>query len=121
MKFGKWYVPMVIGIIAGMVAGNIVIQPDGPAPTMSSSQIASAQNKAFVPPGQHDEYYMFSSGGHSGQMFVIGVPSLRRIRTIPVFSPDSATGYGYDERTKELMGGFSWGDAHHPSLSETNG
>ncbi|WP_458414165.1 Sec-dependent nitrous-oxide reductase [Schinkia sp. CFF1] len=122
MKFGKWYVPMVIGIIAGMVAGNVVIpgvSKDSPNP--ASPQISAAANKAFVPPGQHDEYYMFSSGGHSGQVFVIGVPSLRRIRTIPVFSPDSATGYGFDERTKAMMGDYSWGDAHHPSLSETNG
>ena len=34
--------------------------------------------KTFVPPGnQHgDEFFLISSGGHSGQVFVMGVPSL---------------------------------------------
>src|SRR5690606_41137018 len=49
------------------------------------------------------------------------VPSMRRIRTIPGFTPDPAWGYGYDEKTKEMLGGLTWGDVHHPALSETNG
>ncbi|WP_324716804.1 Sec-dependent nitrous-oxide reductase [Carboxydochorda subterranea] len=78
-------------------------------------------SKALVPPGKLDEYYLFASGGHSGQVFVYGVPSMRRIRTIPVFTPDPAWGYGYDEETKAMLGGLTWGDVHHPALSETNG
>jgi nitrous-oxide reductase len=117
---GKWYTPLVLGIILGLVSGSIFLPADDNTET-NSAQVSAGTNKAFVPPGEHDEYYMFSSGGHSGQVFVIGVPSLRRIRTIPVFSPDSATGYGYDERTKKMIGDFTWGDAHHPALSETGG
>ncbi len=82
---------------------------------------AGDASKALVPPGQLDEYYLFASGGHSGQVYVIGIPSMRRIRTIPVFTPDPAWGYGYDEETKAMLGGFTWGDVHHPALSETNG
>lgn len=77
--------------------------------------------KSYVPPGQLDQYYLFASGGHSGQVFVIGVPSMRRIRTIPVFSVDSATGWGFEDRSKKMLGDLTWGDAHHPALSETNG
>ena len=33
--------------------------------------------KTFVPPGGRDEYMLFASGGHSGQVHVIGVPSRR--------------------------------------------
>lgn len=43
------------------------------------------------------------------------------IRTIPIFSSDSATGYGFDEVSKKMLGGYDCGDFHHPSLSETNG
>lgn len=82
---------------------------------------AGDASKALVPPGKLDEYYLFASGGHSGQVFVYGVPSMRRIRTIPVFTPDPAWGYGYDEESKKMLGGLTWGDVHHPSLSETNG
>jgi nitrous-oxide reductase len=74
-----------------------------------------------VNPGDLDEYYLFYSGGHSGQIYVAGLPSMRHISTIPVFAPYSATGYGFDDATKKMLGGYTWGDCHHPSLSKTNG
>lgn len=80
-----------------------------------------AAQRTFVPPGQLDEYYLFYSGGHSGQVFVAGIPSMRHIATIPVFTPYPATGYGYDEESRQMLGGYTWGDVHHPSLSKTNG
>jgi nitrous-oxide reductase len=75
----------------------------------------------YVPGGKHDEYYMFSSGGHSGQVYVYGIPSMRRIRTLNVFTNDPATGYGYSAESKEMMSNLTWGDTHHPALSETGG
>src|SRR5438093_69122 len=81
----------------------------------------SAADKVYVKPGEHDTYYAFFSGGHSGQVFVYGIPSCRHITTIPVFTPEPAKGYGIDEESKAMLKGFSWGDAHHPGLSETNG
>jgi nitrous-oxide reductase len=87
--------------------------------------------KTFVPPGSHDEYMLFASGGHSGQVHVIGVPSMRLLRTIAVFTPEPWQGYGYgadwsEEALNEPMIGGSpdalrWGDSHHPALSETDG
>lgn len=85
------------------------------------SDVQDAAVKTYVAPGDLDEYYLFASGGHSGQVYIYGIPSMRHISTIPVFAPYSATGYGYDKETKEMLGGFTWGDAHHPSLSETDG
>jgi nitrous-oxide reductase len=85
------------------------------------SDIAAAAQKVYVAPGDLDEYYMFASGGHSGQVYVYGIPSMRHIVTIPVFTPYPATGYGFDDDTKKMLNGFTWGDVHHPSLSETNG
>jgi nitrous-oxide reductase len=85
------------------------------------SDMAVAAQKTYVAPGDLDEYYMFASGGHSGQIYVYGVPSMRHLSTIPVFTPYPATGYGFDDDTKAMLGGLSWGDAHHPALSETNG
>lgn len=81
----------------------------------------SAAEKVYVKPGEHDTYYAFLSGGHSGQVFVYGVPSCRYITTIPVFTPEPAKGYGIDEDSKAMLKGFTWGDAHHPGLSETDG
>jgi len=87
----------------------------------TASDSAVAAMKTYVAPGDLDEYYLFSSGGHSGQIYVYGVPSMRHLSTIPVFTPYPATGYGFDDDTKKMLGGLTWGDVHHPALSETNG
>ncbi|MHB1051108.1 MAG: Sec-dependent nitrous-oxide reductase [Bacteroidota bacterium] len=85
------------------------------------SDVQEAALKTYVAPGDLDEYYFFASGGHSGQVFIYGIPSMRHLSTIPVFTPYPGTGYGFDKESKEMLGGFLWGDAHHPSLSETDG
>ena len=87
--------------------------------------------KTFVPPGGRDEYLLFASGGHSGQVHVIGVPSMRLLKTVAVFTPEPWQGYGYgaDWSESALNGGSNpdpaehlrWGDSHHPALSETDG
>jgi len=84
--------------------------------------------KTYTPTGKKDEYLIFASGGHSGQVFVIGVPSMRELKVIGVFTPEPWQGYGYgDESNKVIASGgqgthsFGWGDVHHPSLSETKG
>jgi len=86
----------------------------------------------YVPPGQHDEYVMFASGGHSGKMLVIGMPSMRILKTIAVFTPEPWQGYGYgadwgetvlEEGNPDIPPNvdLSWGDTHHPAISETGG
>jgi nitrous-oxide reductase len=83
----------------------------------------------YVPPGQHDEYVMFSSGGHSGQVLVIGMPSMRILKGIAAFSPEPWQGFGYgsDWSEKVLSEGnpegteLGWGDTHHPAITETGG
>src|SRR5690348_2917513 len=69
-----------------------------------SSDTTSAAARTWVAPGDKDEYYLFYSGGHSGQVFVAGLPSMRHITTIPVFGRYPGTGYGYDEETKKMLG-----------------
>jgi nitrous-oxide reductase len=80
-----------------------------------------AASKVYVKPGEYDAYYAFLSGGHHGNVYVYGMPSCRHITTIPVFTPEPAVGYGVDEESKAMLGGRTWGDAHHPGLSETEG
>jgi nitrous-oxide reductase len=87
----------------------------------------SAALKTYLPSGTHDEYIIFASGGHSGQVFMIGVPSMRLLRTIAVFSPEPWQGYGFPVGEEILAQGdhqgteIRWGDTHHPALSETGG
>lgn len=44
----------------------------------SASSNKSKAEKVFVPYGELDEYYMLASGGHSGQLFVYGLPSIEK-------------------------------------------
>ena len=85
----------------------------------------SAADKAFVAPGEHDDYYAFISGGFSGQLAVHGLPSGRLFKVIPVFSVDGEKAYGFNEETKPMLntsyGFIPWDDSHHPDLSQTNG
>ena len=59
----------------------------------SRSARTLAAEKVYVAPGELDKYYGFLSGGQSGSVFVIGIPSGRLIREIPVFEPRAAYGY----------------------------
>ncbi len=90
----------------------------------------NAALSTYVPTGRHDEYVMFASGGHSGQVIVIGMPSMRILKGIAVFTPESWQGYGYGVQDTALATSdaaqingkpITWADTHHPALSETNG
>jgi nitrous-oxide reductase len=112
---------MVKMVFVLMLAMMIGCSGDKKGRSGARSDIQEAALKTYVAPGDLDEYYFFASGGHSGQVFVYGIPSMRHLSTIPVFTPYPGTGYGFDKESKEMLGGFTWGDAHHPSLSETDG
>ncbi len=84
--------------------------------------------KTYVPSGQLDDYVMFSSGGQSGQVLVTGLPSMRLLKVIGVFTPEPWQGWGYSSGSKEILAAGSgdgvqltWGDTHHPAISETAG
>lgn len=84
--------------------------------------------KTYVPPGKHDEYMIFASGGQSGNVNVIGVPSMRLLKVIGVFTPESWQGWGFGGDSDKILAEgaqaghkITWADVHHPNLSETKG
>jgi nitrous-oxide reductase len=102
------------------------------ADLMAARNLTEADVRAalatYTPTGGRDEYLIFASGGHGGQVLVIGVPSMRILKVIAVFTPEPWQGYGYGDETNALLesGGrngmqLGWADTHHPALSETAG
>jgi hypothetical protein len=59
---------------------------------------------------------------------VYGIPSMRILKYIGVFTPEPWQGYGFDENSKAVLNQgnidgkeINWGDTHHPAISETEG
>ena len=72
--------------------------------------------------GQEGRGTTCSTGADTpGRWTVAGLPSMRHISTIPVFAKYPGTGYGYDEESRQTLGDYTWGDVHHPGLSQTDG
>jgi len=87
-----------------------------------------AAAKTYVPTGKRDDYIVFSSGGQSGQVIVYGIPSMRILKYIGVFTPEPWQGYGFDDESKAVLAQgkiqgkeITYGDTHHPAISETDG
>ncbi|WP_275099916.1 Sec-dependent nitrous-oxide reductase [Sedimenticola hydrogenitrophicus] len=87
-----------------------------------------AAAKTYTPTGGRDEYLVFASGGQSGQVIVYGIPSMRILKYIGVFTPEPWQGYGFDDESKAVLAqgringkDITWGDTHHPAFSETEG
>ncbi|MGM0982017.1 MAG: TAT-dependent nitrous-oxide reductase [Pseudomonadota bacterium] len=109
----------VTGVAGAGLAGGF-----GAGALMSSREAKAAEDGIEVAPGELDEYYGFWSGGHQGEVRVLGIPSMRELMRIPVFNIDSATGWGITNESRRIMGdsaGFLNGDCHHPHVSMTDG
>ena len=107
--------------IAGTALGATAV-------TSRAATDKAASVKYDVKPGELDDYYLFASGGHSGEVRIYGVPSGRTIKRIPVFNVDPMCGWGITNESKKIMGTkpdgslkYMTGDTHHVHGSYTDG
>jgi nitrous-oxide reductase len=116
-----------LGLVAALAGAGVVgaYACQGGGPAVGAGDLADAARAVYVAPGEYDEFYAFMSGGFSGNLTVMGLPSGRLLRTVPVFSQFPENGWGYSEETKDMLltshGFVPWDDSHHPELSMTDG
>ncbi len=121
--------------IAGLgtlVACNEKPGTAGPAsassPASAPAGAHAAGNATHLKPGELDTYYGLWSGGHTGDMRVLGLPSGREIHRIPCFVPDALVGWGVTNESKKIMGTkadgslkYTVADTHHTHASYKDG
>jgi nitrous-oxide reductase len=104
-----------------------------PAATPASGPGAKAVHAGsaaavHLKPGELDTYYGLWSGGHAGDVRVLGLPSGRELHRIPCFVPDALTGWGITNESRRVMGTradgrlqYTVGDTHHVHASYKDG
>ncbi|MEO7400042.1 MAG: TAT-dependent nitrous-oxide reductase [Polaromonas sp.] len=125
--------------LAGLTAGVAACTDKGApaaagapaAPAGAASAAADhggAANATHLKPGELDTYYGLWSGGHNGDMRVLGLPSGREIHRIPCFVPDALVGWGITNESKKIMGTkpngdlrYNVADTHHTHASYKDG
>ena len=94
------------GILGGTTLAGAAVLTGGGAYldfVREARAAGTGTQSAEVKPGDLDEYYGFSSSGQTGEVRVIGMPSMRELVRIPVFNRDSATGWGQTNESRKIL------------------
>ncbi|PIF25287.1 nitrous oxide reductase apoprotein [Acidovorax sp. 56] len=121
----------LVGLTAGVAACTekpSAATPAAPASAAPAASHAAGGANPHLKPGELDTYYGLWSGGHTGDMRVLGLPSGREITRIPCFVPDALVGWGITNESKAVMGTkadghleYTVADTHHTHASYKDG
>ncbi len=129
---GKRALSLAVGMGIGLMASSSAWSQSTLEEVMKERGLTQkdilAAAKTYTPTGGRDEYIAVSSGGQSGQLIIYGIPSMRLLKYVGVFTPEPWQGYGFDDESKAVLAqgringkDITFGDTHHPAFSETKG
>lgn len=114
------------GLTLGLAGCKDESAPAAGAPAAKTEPHAAPAG--HIKPGELDTHYGLWSGGHTGDLRVLGFPSGREIHRIPCFTPDALVGWGITNESKAIMGTkadgtlkYTVGDSHHTHASYKDG
>ncbi|WP_296494012.1 TAT-dependent nitrous-oxide reductase [Rhodoferax sp.] len=117
-----------LGVVACAEKKSDSATPAGSAAAPATTASHAGGASAHLKPGELDTYYGIWSGGHTGDMRVLGLPSGRELLRIPCFVPDALVGWGITNESKAIMGTkadgslrYTVGDTHHTHASYKDG
>lgn len=123
---------LLVVVAISMLASSAVLAQSALQKVMTERGLTEkdilAAAKTYTPSGGRDEYIVCSSGGQSGHIMFYGIPSMRILKYVAVFTPEPWQGYGFDDESKAVLAqgriqgkDIVFGDTHHPAFSETDG
>ncbi len=117
---------LLAGVLVGSIVVGVTIDRGG-----AEGAVESPYARPYPIPHRYwaetDEMYVFASGGQQGGFYVYGLPSMKMVAEIPMFTVDQAWGWRTEDPKVREMLTNPWtgelatvGDTHHASMSKTD-